>query len=669
MSKSPDSGFLEELKRRNVFRVGAAYVVSAWVIAQAADLILDSIESPGWVMQTILVVLAIGFCLSLIFAWAYELTAEGLKRDYEVDRSQSITSHTGRKLDFVIIGILTVAIVLLVTERLGVFSRLSGGEVAVSEQKVFVAVLPFANRSADESDQYFVDGIHDDVLTHLSRVGDLKVMSRTSVERFRDTKLSIKEIGATLGADVIIEGAVQRSGERVRITVQLIESATDEHIWAEAYDRELSASNIFAIQSEIAIAIAGQLKTRLTNEEQIELSLVPTESFAAYDLYLQGAERAREWNPEAFDQAADLFRRALDIDPEYARAYAGLCDVFISNYRYTSNTSMVPRAKSYCERALQIDDSLIEVRMSLGGLYLATGEYDEAEKQFLLAIEIDPESDWAYRRLGRTFVDQGQEALAEGPTRHAIELAPLEAANYEALAYFYYAFGRFPESISAYEEAIRLNPEEPAVYVSLGAARYLSGDFAGTEAAWRKSLALDENQPSLVFNMGTAFFFEQRFDDALEMYLRASKLTPDDSTYWGAIGDTYRFIGGKEKESLAAYETAIGLAESVYLVNPNDVEIVSALARFYATTNQPAKAEEYLTIALNIGSEDMYMWYDRALTYLALSQIDASIAATQQLVAKGYSTDLLAADLMFSEISADPRFRAIIESGNNQSAN
>ena len=664
MGDSPEIGLFEELKRRNVFRVGAAYLVSAWVLAQVADLVLDNIASPDWLMQSILVVLGIGFFIALIFAWAYELTSEGLKREYEVDRSQSITRQTGHKLNMIIIGIMAVAIMLLVSERIGLLGGLLDADEAAGERPQSVAVLPFANRSADASDQYFVDGIHDDVLTQLSKVHDLKVVSRTSVERFRDTTQSIQEIGAALGAGAIIEGAVQRSGDRVRITVQLIESETDEHIWAETYDREISATNIFAIQSEIAIAIAKQLRAKLTDDEQNQLVLVPTESFAAYDLYLQGTKLARKWEPEAsLNQAADLFRRALEIDPDYARAYAGLCDVFIANYQHTSDTSMVPRAQSYCDRALQIDDSLFEVRLSLGNLFTATGKYEQAEAEFLHAIEIEPKSDAAYRALGRTYLAREQESKAEQAYLRAIQLAPENPSGHSALADFHYTLGRFPQAVAAYAEAVKRDPDDPSAYLGLGAAKYLNDDFAGTEAAWRKSLSLDGDQPVLLYNLGTIFFFEKRFNDALEMYRRATEINPEDQSAWGAVGDAYRFIGGKEQESAAAYETAIELAERMFQVNPKDVEVASALGRFYATTNRPDKADEFLDIALTIGSEDMYMWYDRSLTYLALGRIDESIAAVEQLVARGYSTDMLASDAMFSEIAPDSRFRTIIESG------
>lgn len=663
MPDRPNSNLFDELKRRNVFRVGVAYTVFAWVIAQVADLVLDAMNSPDWILQAVLIAMAIGFIPALIFAWVFELTTEGLKKEREVDRGQSITSHTGRKLDFVIIGIMAVAIVLLVSERVGVFDDLKQPDGVSAVTLRSIAVLPFANRSADDSDKYFVDGIHDDVLTQLSKIHELKVVSRTSVEQYRGTNRPIPDIGQELGADAIIEGAVQRSGDRVRITVQLIESESDEHIWAESYDREISAASIFAIQSEIALAIADQLRATITDAEQDEINTVPTESYAAYDLYLQGADLVRIGDPDSYDEAADLFRQALDVDPEYARAYAGLCAAFLQKYQSSSDTSLVPRAESYCNRALEIDETLFEVRMSLGNLYLATGESEEAEKQFLQAIATNPESDVAWRSLGRSYLDREIEPEAEEALQYAISLAPENPNNHSALAFFHYVFGRFEEATESYAKAIEIDPEDPGYYASLGATKFLMGDFAGTDAAWRRSLALDENQPSLIYNLGTALFFEKRFEDALEMYLRSSEQRPDDQLTWGAIGDTYRFIGNKEAESREAYETAIRLAERIYLVNPNDLEIVSALARFYATTGQLDKAQKFLDIALTIGGEEMYMWYDRSLTYLALDRIDEAIEAAQQLVARGYSTEILASDVMFTEIADDPRFRAIVEAG------
>ena len=231
------------------------------------------------------------------------------------------------------------------------------------------------------------------------------------------------------------------------------------------------------------------------------------------------------------------------------------------------------------------------------------------------------------------------------------------------MAGLYFEHGQFSKAIESYEKAIRLDPENPEHYLGLGASNYLDGDFAGSEDAWRKSLALNANQPTLLNNMGTTFFLERRFDDALEVYLQVSEQTPQAQSAWGAVGDAYRFVGDKEEESIAAYRTGIIYAEREYQLNPNNAEAVSALARYYALTGQPDKAEEFLGLALKIGSKDSYVWYERSLTLLALDRRDEAIAAVEQLVASGYSTDILITDAMFTEIAEDPRFRTILAEG------
>ena len=271
----------EELKRRNVFRVGIAYAVAAWVLLQMFDVIGDILELPEWGGKMILAMLVIGFFLALILAWAFEMTPEGLKRESEVDRSQSITRVTGRKLDRAIIGVLVIALVYFVADKFFIGGpeavvETTAPAVVVAEEPVSpppasaghiddksIAVLPFAHRSPNPDDQYFTDGIHDDLLTQLAKQDAFKVISRTSVMEYRDTTKNMKQIGEELGVRHILEGGVQRSGNRVRINVQLIDTFTDEHLWAETYDRELTTDNLFDIQSEITTAIAEALHATL----------------------------------------------------------------------------------------------------------------------------------------------------------------------------------------------------------------------------------------------------------------------------------------------------------------------------------------------------------------------------------------------------------------------
>ncbi len=284
--------FFSELKRRNVFRVGFAYAVVAWLVMQFADVVLNNITAPGWVFQVIMLLLAIGFPIVLVFAWAFEMTPEGLKKEKDVDRSQSIAPQTGRKLDRTIIVFLVLALAYFAYDKF--VSGIPRGDsaetvqaeadnqdaaaidkestpLARSEDDKSVAVLPFASRSTNPEDQFFAEGMHDDLLTQLAKIGSMKVISRTSVMEYKDTTKKIPQIAAELGVATILEGGVQRSGSRIRFNAQLIDAKTDEHLWAETYDRDLTAENLFDIQAEIARAIAQALQATLSPEEEASI--------------------------------------------------------------------------------------------------------------------------------------------------------------------------------------------------------------------------------------------------------------------------------------------------------------------------------------------------------------------------------------------------------------
>ncbi len=264
-------------------------------------------------------------------AWAFEMTPEGLKRETAVDPAESITRVTGRKLDFAIIGLLVIAVVFLVVDNYVLESEPEQTEVAAEQvpaaepiaREKSIAVLPFANRSANQADAFFVDGIHDDILTHISRISALKVISRTSVMSYRDTTKNLKTIGEELGVSTVLEGGIQRAGNQIRVNVQLIDAATDEHLWADTYDRRLTANNIFAIQSEIAKTVADALRATLSPEEQDRLATVPTENLAAYEAYLLGRQRLARETAAAFAEAVDYFQQAIELDPNFALAYVG----------------------------------------------------------------------------------------------------------------------------------------------------------------------------------------------------------------------------------------------------------------------------------------------------------------------------------------------------------
>jgi TolB-like protein/Tfp pilus assembly protein PilF len=335
------TSFFEEIKRRNVVRVGVAYGIAAWVLLQVADLVLEAIEAPAWVLQALMLVVALGFIAAVVIAWAYEMTPEGIRKEAEVDRTQSIAGQTGKKLDRIIIAFLVVAVgVLLVAEKGSEpFSQAETAQVTDQETgkraltpfpvNNAIAALPFANRSNVEEDLFFTDGIHDDLLTQLTKIDGLKVISRTSVMEYRNTTKKIPEIAAELGVGKILEGGVQRAGNRVRINAQLIDVATDEHLWAETFDREMTIDNLFDIQSEITRQIVAAVKGELSAADEEALTSSPTDNVEAYEAYLRARALTLrgDYVSEHYVEAQPWVQRAVDLDPDFAEAWALLVEI------------------------------------------------------------------------------------------------------------------------------------------------------------------------------------------------------------------------------------------------------------------------------------------------------------------------------------------------------
>jgi len=442
-------GFFNELKRRNVFRVGIAYIVGAWLLAQVADLALDVIGAPDIVLRSVVVLLALGFFPAVMFAWAFEMTPEGLKRDSEVDRSHSITEHTGKKLNVVTIVLVVASVTFVLVERYLPRVADPASDVATQQstqektpvapqvteanpsptREKSIAVLPFANRSNQADDLFFTDGIHDDLLTQLAKIHDLTVISRTSVMEYRDTQKNLREIGLELNVGNILEGGIQKVGNRVRINAQLIEVASDKHLWAESFDRELTAENIFDIQSEIARKIAQAIAIELTPQEELLLSEIPTQNLAAYEAYLRARDIFYGANYSRSQEEAALpwLEKAIALDPEYAEAHAQLAEIYAQIFWRGIDTSetFLEKYRNTISRALELNPkSPAAIRASANYYYRVENDYRKSLELQKQAIEqapgnVDLRGDMALslRRLGRW-----QESIAS--FRKALELDP-----------------------------------------------------------------------------------------------------------------------------------------------------------------------------------------------------------------------------------------------------
>src|SRR5258707_11924576 len=304
--------FFAELRRRNVYKVAIAYAIIAWLLMQIATQVFPFLEIPNWAIRLVIMLIVIGFPIALVLAWAFELTPEGIKRAEDVDLSKSVTRKTGRKLDFFIIAVLLLVIAILVFQRL--HSNVSPA-VSSSLQKS-IAVLPFENLSEEKAFAFFADGVQDEILADLAKIADLKVISRTSVMQYKNVSTrNLPEIAQALKVAHVLEGSVQRSANRVRVSAQLIDARNDTHVWAEKYDRDLA--DVFAIQSEIAEKIADQLQAKLSPKEKSAINERPTSDLAAYDLYLRAKELIYGVNP--FPERENLFKMVQLLDQALAR--------------------------------------------------------------------------------------------------------------------------------------------------------------------------------------------------------------------------------------------------------------------------------------------------------------------------------------------------------------
>jgi len=437
--------FFTELRRRNVVRVAAAYVVSAWLIIQVVATIAPILELSGSVQKLTLAALVIGFPVVVILAWVYELGPEGLQKD-----SGAPAVGFGRKIDFVIIGVLLVALIMSLATR-----------PSLRDIDSSVAVLPFSNLSGDPGNDPFAAGIHDDLLTQLSRIRSIRTVSRTSVLQYADTTMAIPEIASELEVATILAGGVQRAGDRLRINVQLIRAHSDEHLWAETYDRELTAGNVFDIQGEIARAIAEALRAALTEDDERRLAAVPTQNIDALDRYFVGRQLLQQRTLESLEAAIRYFEQVTDLDPNSALGWSGLADAYMLMPEYSSTVDRAlveTNAKSAIARALELNPDLPEVKASHAWYELRFYKWEEAEAIFREALDVHSDNVNVLHWLSHVLAWQGRFDEALVYARHAVDIEPGANMLHTNLAYILVDARQFDEALQIAQDIRDRNP-------------------------------------------------------------------------------------------------------------------------------------------------------------------------------------------------------------------
>ncbi len=494
--------FFTELRRRNVLRLAATYALVAWILIEAGSVLLPTFGVPEWVFRAYVIVIFAGFVVSLVLAWVFEITPDGVKLESEIDHLAQPKQNRSSS-NVAIIALLAIALGVSITFNVtGIRSQDSAPVVDTVMDSI--AVLPFTSRSSDPDNQYFADGIHDDLLGRLADIGSLRVISRTSVNEYRDTSKNLREIGAELDVDTVVEGAVQRSGNQVRITVQLINADTDEHIWAETYDRELTASNVFHLQSEISSQIANALRAALSPEEEIRLAVVPTESLEALSLYTAARNNLYLRRFDTLLEAREQFERAIELDPNYALAHAGLAETVLV-IRTNHNAIPLEEARMIAgnavSRALEIDDQLAEAHAVQGLLEFSRYKVDREGTAYQLAAAAYERAIALNPNLANAYVWYASVREAEGDIEGAIDLLttameidPLGRIPYLNLPNFYAMLGKNDKAVELILKSIAIFPDWPSPYESM--AETLMGLGRLDEAlAWSHAAAAMSNDP------------------------------------------------------------------------------------------------------------------------------------------------------------------------------
>ncbi|HEY2396553.1 MAG TPA: tetratricopeptide repeat protein [Rudaea sp.] len=660
--------FLRELQRRNVYKVGAMYAVGGWLIVQVATQVLPLFDVSALALRVIVLAIVAGFPIALVISWVYEVTPQGIARTADVAPDESIAQHTGQKLNYVIIGVLVLAVVFLFVQHYVLPRKAADAAAQITDKSV--AVLPFENLSDEKSSAYFASGIQDEILTRLAKIGALKVISRTSTQHFASSPENLPEIARQLGVANILEGSVQKAGDAVHINVQLIRAATDDHLWAEVYNRKLD--DIFGVEAEVAGAIADTLNAKLSGAEKAAVEKRPTENIAAYDAYL----RALALSSAGYDFATTrkvsaAYAEAVRLDPDFALAWAQLA--LNNGYLYFNN---VDTDTITAESLKRETDTAVRLQPELGESQLAKGSY--------------------LYRVKRDFA--GAQAAVEA----ALRQTPNNAQTLQFLALVERRQGHWDQALAHFQQAAVLDPRNAGLLTTIGGETLLNmRRFAEARQWLDRALALAPNDALALTYKVSAYQSEGRLDDAARVLgavastgidpglasyrayqrllernyaLAVSELEPvlaqpDDSLNGFRpflslnLGQAQRYAGNSDGAKVTIGRLIARIEPGARQVD--DALIPVTLAQAYAEVGEGKKAVEQGQLALQLYANDANMrpvaQYGLAEALMVAGDQDAAIAQLESILkAPGNTTAaLLRLDPLWDPLRKNPRFEAL----------
>jgi TolB-like protein/class 3 adenylate cyclase/Flp pilus assembly protein TadD len=523
-----------------------------------------------------------------------------------------------------------------------------------------VAVLPFANLSDDASNQYFSDGLSEELVYTLTQIKGLEVASRTSSFHFKNNhEGNIREISRTLQVANLLSGSVRKQGDRVRVIAELVNGSSGRQLWSQTYDRRVA--DIFLIQQDIAREIAGSLRVVLEPEAEARIAKAPTQSIEAYDTYLKGTALLRgPRSADAVAQAEGRFRDALRIDPHFARAQAGICETHLLQHELTSTPRYVVDAETACNRALAMEPDLEEVNIALANLYRMTGRFDQARERLEPLINQAQPNPEALVAMGQVESSLNDPAAAEALFDRAMKLQPSLGAAYMAQGKLLQDFGRYAESAQMYKRLAALWPNNALVLNRLGISYYLSGEFESAIVAAEESLKLEATGDGYS-SLGAMYYYLGDFERAVAALEKAVVALPDAYWVWGNLGSAYRYTGVGKDRVRSTYQRAVKLAKRALEINPNNRNALADLSLYYVNLGMESEARQAIDRATQLAPDDPYMNYYRALIEVSLGRDREALDEIETAVAGGYPKQLVRADPEFKGLRDMDRFRAILD--------
>jgi TolB-like protein/cytochrome c-type biogenesis protein CcmH/NrfG len=660
------SGFFEEVKRRKVYRVAAAYIIAAGGVIQLASAAFPAWDLPNWALRLVIALLLLGFPIALVLAWAYDITAQGVRA---APTPAVPGSHRRRNI------IMLVATGVIISAAAGFFllPRVSAHKVDKS-----IAVLPFENLSDDKENAYFADGIQDDVLTNLSKIGDLKVISRTSVMPYRGKASNLREIGKALGVGTILEGSVRRIGNRVRVNVQLINAENDEHLWAEDYDRELT--DVFAIQTDLAQKIANELRAKLSPSEKAQMERKPTENGEAYLAFVQAHNLQNDIEDfEKLKQSEQLYERAIELDPNFALAIARYSQLesWIVNDR-ENTAARREKARALAERALQLQPDLPEAHLALGfSYYYGDNNYDAALREFEIAQRGLPNEAEVYLAIGAIQRRQGKWKESNANLEKAASLNPKDVWPLQNLAFNYQMLRDFDKANKTIDRALALNSNAIEPWgIKSKLAIFEKGDFSVAEKAFEaaKSVPMTNEQKFKTAVARTdVFLLERKYREGLQ---EAESLLDDQlAPLPGVLLGKYYLVGIARKAlqddsgAREAFLKAKSVAEKQLQQSPDDAQIRVFLAKVLAWLGEKdaALAEAQRATELRPESKDAFGGPEIAVgvaeVHTILGDKARAIEILEGLLSRPSAVTVqgLKANPIWDSLRSDPRFQALVQ--------